>query len=63
MSVKDLNKSIIISNATTGQVILNELMYDGYFSSETIDSMIKDIINNLVWDNEMGVLIKIGYKS
>lgn len=63
MSVKDLNKSIIISNATTGQVILNELMYDGYFSSETIDCMIKDIINNLVWDNEMGVLIKIGYKS
>lgn len=59
MSVKDLNKSIIISNATTGQIILSEIMYNGRFSTSTIDSMIQDIINDFVWDNEQGVLIKV----
>lgn len=63
MSVKDLNKSIIISNATTGQIILSEIMYNGRFSTSTIDNMIKDIIDNFVWDNEQGVLIKVGYKG
>lgn len=63
MSVKDLNKAIIVSNALNGEILLSEIIYDGKYATNTIDKMIQDLINKYVWENEQGVLIKIGVRS
>lgn len=61
MSVKDLNKVIIISDALNGQIIDNIDL--SIYRPSTIDIMIQNIIDSFIYDNEHGLLIKIGYKN
>lgn len=63
MSIRDFNKALIVSNATTGDIILSELMTDGVYSASTIDAMISDLIDSYVWEKEQGILIKVGFKK
>lgn len=61
MSVRDLNKCIIISDALNGEIIdnINQEIYEDV----TICDMVRDIFYNYVIENEHGLLIKVGYKN
>lgn len=61
MSVKDLNKVIIVSSALTGQVII-QLDYDDYINSNSCVDYLTYKLSELI-ENEQGAIIKIGYKS
>lgn len=61
MSVKDINKSLIISDCITGEVI-DVIPYDLY-NEITIKEMLYDIYYEYVVRNEHGYMVKYGYKS
>lgn len=61
MSVRDLNKVIIISDAMTGRVLLT-LDFDDYSTLESAQDLIADKVYQLI-DNEDGAIIKIGSKG
>jgi len=61
MSVKDYNKTIIVIDAMTGDIIeqIDRVKYSG----TTLDLMLQDLFNDYVLLNERGLIIKIGYKN
>lgn len=61
MSVKDLNKVIIISSALTGKVLLT-VDYDDYSSLPSARDFIMDKVYQLI-DEDEGAIIKIGCKG
>lgn len=61
MSVKDLNKVIIISSAMTGKVLLT-IDYDDYSSLACAQDFIANKVYQLI-DDEEGAIIKIGSKG
>lgn len=60
MSVKDLNKVIIISDCFNGEVIttIDKTLYD----RDCLSYMISQLFDN-DFDNEHGLMIKYGYKN
>lgn len=61
MSVKNLNKVIIISSALTGKVLLN-IDYDDYSTLGCAQDLIANKIYQLI-DNDEGAIVKIGSKG
>ena len=61
MSVKDIQKSLIITDGLTGDIIF--VIDIDKFSKSTLISIIIDIIDNYIFSNEHGILIKVGYKN
>lgn len=61
MSVRDINKTIIVINALTGEII-TEINKD-LFTVSTISSILEDLVYDNVLRNENGIIIKNGYKS
>lgn len=60
MSVRDLNKAIIISDCTNGQIITTIDL--SLYEKSTVLAMILDLLKN-DFENERGLLIKHGFKS
>lgn len=58
MSIKDNNKVIIISNAMTGQILI-QIPYDNL---NIADEFIYGIVMNQI-KNDEGILIKIGNRA
>lgn len=61
MSVRDLNKCIIISDALTGEIIDN--IDQEVYEIDTICNMVRDVFFNYTINNEHGILVKVGYKN
>lgn len=61
MSVKDINKVIIISSAMTGKVLLT-IDYDDYQSLDSASDLVADKVYQLI-DSEDGAIVKIGSKG
>lgn len=61
MSVKNLNKVIIISSALTGKVLMN-IDYDDYAALGCAQHLIANKIYQLI-DNDEGAVVKIGSKG
>ena len=61
MSVRDLNKVIILSSALTGEVIF-QIDFDDYFNCNGGYDLFNYKVSELI-DNEEGASIKIGFKS
>ena len=61
MSVKECNQSLIIIDALNGQVITTIDLT--LYQKDTMNIMIKDLLKDYVFDNERGLIIKIGYKN
>lgn len=61
MSIKDYNKTIIISDTLNGDIIttIDRTM----FSDTTLLSIFKDLLSEYVLDNEHGIMFKVGYKN
>lgn len=61
MSIKDYNKTIIVSDTLNGDVIttIDRTM----FSDTTLLSIFKDLLSEYVLDNEHGIMFKVGYKN
>lgn len=61
MSVRENNQSLIIIDALNGQVITTIDL--SLYQKDTMNIMIKDLLKDYVFDNERGLIIKIGYKN
>ena len=61
MSVRECNQSLIIIDALNGQVITTIDL--SLYQKDTMNIMIKDLLKDYVFDNERGLIIKIGYKN
>lgn len=61
MSIRALNKSIIVSSALTGQIILT-LDFTDFTENSFASGYLMEKISSYI-NNEEGVLIKIGNKS
>lgn len=61
MSVRECNQSLIIIDALNGQVITTIDL--SLYQNDTMNFMIKDLLKDYVFDNERGLIIKIGYKN
>lgn len=61
MSVKSINKVIIISSALTGKVLLT-LDFDDYLVFNSAPQLIADKVYQLI-DNDEGAVVKIGSKG
>lgn len=61
MSVKDKDEVLIIQNATTGDII--DMIDVQTYSIVTISCMINDLLDNVVYKDYQGLLIKKGYRS
>lgn len=61
MSIRDYNKMIVITDCMTGKVI-QQLDYELY-STHAITSVVEDIMDRYVFDNEHGISVKVGYKE
>lgn len=61
MSIKDLNKVVILSSGLTGDVVLQidfEDVVNSRCGEDYLDSKIYDLISN-----EQGCIIRVGYKN
>lgn len=61
MSVRDINKVIIVTNGLTGQVV-DTIKLDNY-SSTSVLCMLEDLMSRYILDNEQGLIIKVGYNN
>ena len=61
MSVRDINKVIIVTNGLTGQVV-DTIKLDNY-SSTSVLCMLEDLMSRYILDNEQGLIVKVGYNN
>lgn len=61
MSVRDINKILIISDTLNGEII-DSIKIDNY-NQNTINCMIEDIVDRYCFDNEHGFMVKVGYNN
>lgn len=60
MSIRDLNKQIIVSDCLNGQIVTTIDL--GLYDKRTCLAMLQNIIYN-DFENEHGIMIKFGYKN
>lgn len=67
MSIRDYNRlnnrHLIVTDTTTGNILLNQPIDDTRFSRDTIIFMVKDLIDDVVFFDNHGLNVKIGYKN
>lgn len=67
MSIRDYNiinnRHLIITDTTTGNILLNQPVDETHFNRTTILAMVNDLIDDVVFFDNHGLIIKIGYKN
>ena len=61
MSVRDNNKSIIITDALTGHVL--QVLDFSTLSYDSITNVINDFTYRFVYEDEHGIMIRVGNKE